>query len=163
MCQLHGRSRRDSLRFANGARRCIGVRSSFRCDSRLNATDSSDSAVADYSAFVDVLSSLSCFKWNATSLEELREGHSRLVPAVCGPRENKAYTAVDEEYFFDKEDPIFSRRCRVWMYVDAHKDSLRRYTRYFVVSVCIVATVAGLFVCVDEVGVWAGVNGSCGR
>ena len=50
--------------------------------------DSSDSAVADYSAFVDVLSSLSCFKWNATSLEELREGHSRLVPAVCGPREN---------------------------------------------------------------------------
>ena len=111
---------------------------------------------------MDVLSSLSCFKWNATSLEELREGHSRLVPAVCGPRENKAYTAVDEEYFFDKEDPIFSHRCRVWMYVDAHKDSLRRYTRYFVVSVCIVATVAGLFVCVDEVGVWAGVNGSCG-
>lgn len=112
---------------------------------------------------MDVLSSLSCFKWNATSLEELRDGHSRLVPAVCGPRESKAYTAVDEEYFFDKEDPIFSRRCRVWMYVDAHKESLRRYTRYFVVSVCIVATVAGLFVCVDEVGAWLGVNGSCGR
>ena len=110
-----------------------------------------------------MLSSLSCFKWNATSLEELREGNSCLVPAVCGPRENKPYTAVDEEYFFDKENPVFSRRCRVWMYVDAHKDSLRRYTRYFVVSVCIVVGVVGMFVCVDEVSERRGVERSCGR
>ena len=135
----------------NGSRRIARVPLSLPLHARLNPSDGSEAGIADYAAFVDVISSLSCYKWNASSLDEWKKTDAKLIPVKCGPRENKTYSAIDDEYFIEKSDPILSMQCRVKMYLDAHKESIHRYSRYLCGSAVIVLLTVFLVLCVDEV------------
>ena len=135
----------------NGSRRIAGVRFSCPLHSRVSPLDESEAGIADYAAFIDVISSLSCYKWNASSLDEWKKTDAKLIPVKCGHRENKTYSAIDDEYFIEKSDPVLSMQCRVRMYLDAHKESIHRYSRYLCGSAVIVLMIVFLVVCVDEV------------
>ena len=106
-----------------------------------------DSSNPNYSIFEDVLKTIPCYSF-------VRSNVGLLSSNSNSPLEFKQkcdFSDINNQYFMISEDPIISRQCRVYQYLDSHNDVIRFYGNRIVGRLLIVTLIYVMILMVKEV------------